>query len=182
MFRAVTDGYYKAQEDLIEKAAQVVPLRQLRAYNGAEPTSHLREFKASTHIHDSVETAVKNGLTRSSAIGGGTTEAKMKNLEAMRTSERIRPKLKFETMPGLPEPHTGTKTSMTSSLGGADYFGGAGASKQPAPIWSKHAGNKILEHKPVAHGSSIVQSKSLKDGRVIQKDWLRLQSGKAGFG
>ena len=145
-----------------------MPLRQLRAYNGAVPTSHEREFKASTHIHDSVETAVKNALTRTSSIGGHSTEAKIKNLQAMRTSEKIRPKLKYEALPGLPEPHTGTRTSTSmSDLGGVS----AVSSRQ------QEATRRAQRHAPVNHGSSLMQSGSLKDGRVSQKDWLRLQSG-----
>lgn len=64
---SVADSYSAAQEDLVHKAAQVMPMRQLRAAG----TSHEREFAASTHYHDDISSALKNAMTRTSSIGGG---------------------------------------------------------------------------------------------------------------
>ena len=63
----VRDSYCAAQEELLHKAAQVTPMRQLRAAG----TSHEREFSASTHYHDDLSSAVKNAMTRTSSIAGG---------------------------------------------------------------------------------------------------------------
>jgi hypothetical protein len=150
---SVRDSYYAAQEELVHKAAQVTPMRQLRAAG----TSHEREYAASTHHHDDLSTAVKNAMTRTSSIGGGASDQQLKNLQAMRSSERIRPKLKYEALPGLPDPHTGT----TIKLGGR-----AGSSRRRVSVQESRRG-----HSPVDVGSSLHQS-----GTQEGPDWLRLQT------
>jgi hypothetical protein len=146
----VRDGYYAAGEELVHKAAQVTPMRQLRATG----THHEREFAASTHRHDDVGTAVKNAMTRTSSIGGGASDQQIKNLQAMRSSERIRPKLKYEALPGLPEPHTGT--TIRSSSDSSHIV---------------HHDMRRVVNAPVNMGSSLHQHRPV-DG----PDWLRLQT------
>ena len=67
----VRDGYYAAGEELVHKAAQVTPMRQLRATG----THHEREFAASTHRHDDVERRRDLDCKPSNILNGeGTAE------------------------------------------------------------------------------------------------------------
>jgi hypothetical protein len=73
----------------------------------------------------------------------------------MRSSERVRPKYKYEALPGLPEPHTGTKIGAP---GGRRASAGQGGRRG---------------HSPVDVGSSLHQS-----GTQAGPDWLRLQASR----